>query len=173
MTSAGRSDCSTRPSASLPGGGAKLHHVWHDRDIKRSVYKELWLQGDVIGVNNVTLWHGEDLLHTQPVYVVVRSQVMNNIFTMVMITMVLLNTINMGAQLDLDIIVKVFKKPVGPLVGFASQFLFMPLFSFLVGWLVTEDTLFRQVFLWPSTRLLQPSQTGPLCPWLLSWRHRL
>ena len=39
--------------------------------------------------------------------------------------------------------VKVFKKPVGPLVGFVSQFLFMPLFSFLVGWIITDDYLFR------------------------------
>ena len=42
-----------------------------------------------------------------------------------------------------QIIVKVFKKPVGPLVGFVSQFLFMPLFSFLVGWVITDDYLFR------------------------------
>ena len=40
-------------------------------------------------------------------------------------------------------LVKVFKKPVGPLVGFVSQFLFMPLFSFLVGWVITDDYLFR------------------------------
>ena len=42
-----------------------------------------------------------------------------------------------------QITVKVFKKPVGPLVGFVSQFLFMPLFSFLVGWVITDDYLFR------------------------------
>ena len=44
---------------------------------------------------------------------------------------------------DKDIVVKVFKKPVGPIVGFVSQFLFMPLFSFLVGWIITDDYLFR------------------------------
>ena len=43
----------------------------------------------------------------------------------------------------LNIIVKVFKKPVGPIVGFVSQFLFMPLFSFLIGWIITDDYLFR------------------------------
>ena len=42
-----------------------------------------------------------------------------------------------------QIMAKVFKKPVGPLVGFVSQFLFMPLFSFLVGWVITDDYLFR------------------------------
>jgi len=60
-----------------------------------------------------------------------------------MIVLILLNTINMGAQLDLHIIVSVFRKPIGPCVGFFCQFVFMPLFSFLVGWLVTEDNLFR------------------------------
>ena len=44
---------------------------------------------------------------------------------------------------DKYIVVKVFKKPVGPIVGFVSQFLFMPLFSFLVGWIITDDYLFR------------------------------
>ena len=32
---------------------------------------------------------------------------------------------------------------MGPIVGFVSQFLFMPLFSFLVGWIITDDYLFR------------------------------
>merc|ERR1719180_20266 len=67
----------------------------------------------------------------------------NKFCTLVMVVMVLLNSINMGAQLDISIIVKVFKKPVGPIVGFVSQFLFMPLFSFLVGWIITDDYLFR------------------------------
>ena len=48
-----------------------------------------------------------------------------------------------GKNKDKDIVVKVFKKPVGPIVGFVSQFLFMPLFSFLVGWIITDDYLFR------------------------------
>ena len=44
-------------------------------------------------------------------------------------------------------ITKVFKKPVGPIVGFVSQFLFMPLFSFLIGWIITDDYLFRCLFI--------------------------
>ena len=60
-----------------------------------------------------------------------------------MILMVVVNTINMGAQLDIEVIKSVFKKPVGPFVGFICQFGFMPLFSFFIGWLITEDKLFR------------------------------
>ena len=47
---------------------------------------------------------------------------------------------------DKNLVAKVFKKPVGPIVGFVSQFLFMPLFSFLIGWIITDDYLFRCLF---------------------------
>lgn len=71
------------------------------------------------------------------------SRTLNDLFTLVMIIMVVINTINMGAQLDIEIIKEVFKKPVGPIVGIVSQFGFMPLFSFFIGWLITDDMLFR------------------------------
>jgi len=61
----------------------------------------------------------------------------------VMICMVVVNTVNMGGQLDLQIIKDVFKKPIGPAVGFASQFVIMPLLSFGIGALMFEDKLFR------------------------------
>ena len=108
--------------------------------------KPLWLSGDVIGYNNLSLWvdnRWNDTRITTPVFVIMNNPFWNKFCTLVMVVMVLLNSINMGAQLDIGIIVKVFKKPVGPVVGFVSQFLFMPLFSFLVGWIITDDYLFR------------------------------
>eukprot|EP00095_Tigriopus_kingsejongensis_P009983 maker-scaffold17_size721972-snap-gene-6.25 protein:Tk09983 transcript:maker-scaffold17_size721972-snap-gene-6.25-mRNA-1 annotation:"hypothetical protein DAPPUDRAFT_309863" len=75
--------------------------------------------------------------------VVVKDQTMNDLFTLVLTIMIIANTINMGGQLDLEIIKEVFKKPVGPIVGFVSQFILMPLFAFGVGWLVSSNTLFR------------------------------
>ncbi|CAL4064562.1 unnamed protein product, partial [Meganyctiphanes norvegica] len=51
--------------------------------------------------------------------------------------------VNMGMQLDLSIIFAVLKKPIGPLCGFISQFLFMPAFSYLIGWLFLPDPLHR------------------------------
>jgi len=113
------------------------------KDIRRSAKKSLILHGDIIGIDELKLWHNDDLLHTQTIYVILSDATLNNIFTLVMIIMVLVNTINMGAQLDLEIIKEVFKKPIGPFVGFISQFFFMPLFSFLVGWLLSDDMLFR------------------------------
>lgn len=61
--------------------------------------------------------------------VVVKDRTLNMIFTGVMTLMVVVNTVNMGGQLDMQIIKDVFKKPIGPAVGFFSQFVCMPLVS--------------------------------------------
>ena len=44
------------------------------------------------------------------------------------------NLVNLGSQLDLEIIKEVLKKPIGPAVGFASQFIVMPMVSIQVFW---------------------------------------
>ncbi len=67
------------------------------------------------------------LLREIEVLVAVKDKTLNNIFTLVVTCMVIINTVNMGGQLDLDVIKAVFKKPIGPAVGFCSQFLLMPL----------------------------------------------
>ena len=38
---------------------------------------------------------------------------LNNLFILVMTCMIIVNTINMGAQLDLEVVKEVFKKPIG------------------------------------------------------------
>ena len=48
-----------------------------------------------------------------------------------MIIMAVLNTINMGCALDMAIVKQNILRPVGPIVGFISQFTFMPLVSVL------------------------------------------
>ena len=42
--------------------------------------------------------------------------------------------INMGCALDLEVMKKVLRRPVGPAIGFVSQFLFMPICSFALGY---------------------------------------
>ena len=44
-----------------------------------------------------------------------------------MIVMAVLNTINMGCVLDMSVVKQNIFRPVGPIVGFVSQFTFMPL----------------------------------------------
>ena len=60
---------------------------------------------------------------------ILTDRTLPDIFTLVMTIMIVLNTVNMGGQLDLQIIKEVFKKPIGPVVGAVSQFLLMPLVS--------------------------------------------
>ena len=46
---------------------------------------------------------------TTPVYIIMNNPFWNKFCTLVMVVMVLLNSINMGAQLDISIIVKVLE----------------------------------------------------------------
>ena len=110
---------------------------------RKSSAKNVEVNADILGVEVLEFWLNDQLIHNATVYVIMSDRTLNDLFTLVMIIMVLFNTINMGAQLDIEIIKEVFKKPVGPIVGIVSQFGFMPLFSFLVGWLITDDLLFR------------------------------
>ena len=56
-----------------------------------------------------------------------KQRLLSTIFTISVVTLVSLNYINMGCALDIDVVKAVLKKPIAPLVGFASQFIFMPL----------------------------------------------
>ena len=110
---------------------------------RKSTAKTVAVRADVIGEKTLEFWNKETLLHTEKIVVGMNDRTLNNLFTLIMIVMVVVNTVNMGAQLDIEIIKEVFKKPIGPFVGFLSQFGFMPLFSYFIGWAITEDKLFR------------------------------
>jgi len=71
------------------------------------------------------------------------SKTMDDLFVGTAVTFMLLNTVNMGCQLNVDIILSVLKKPIGPAVGVVSQFFFMPCFSFFIGWILLNDPLRR------------------------------
>jgi len=48
--------------------------------------------------------------------------------------------INFGCALDLKVMKEVLRRPVGPAIGFVSQFVFMPLISFLLGYLFPHSS---------------------------------
>lgn len=58
-----------------------------------------------------------------------KSHTLDHTFIAVGSFFMLLNNINMGAQLDLEIIKSVLKRPLGPICGFISQFAIMPVVS--------------------------------------------
>ncbi len=51
----------------------------------------------------------------------------------------MLGSINMGCALDLSIIKANILRPVGPIVGFISQFTLMPLVIFMIRFRVTKN----------------------------------
>lgn len=58
-------------------------------------------------------------------------------------TIVSINYISMGCQIDIALIWKTLKKPLPPLLGCTCQFLFMPLVSYGIGLLLLENALMR------------------------------
>ncbi len=107
-------------------------------DMLWSKKHQLHLEAHVIGVDslNVTsevvrsgfgIVSKNETAMAVPVTAILADRTLNNLFTGIMMTMIIINTVNMGGQLDLHIIKEVFKRPVGPVVGFISQFVLMPL----------------------------------------------
>lgn len=58
-----------------------------------------------------------------------QDKLINKLFTIFVATVVTINYINFGCALELDVIKKVLRRPIGPAVGFACQFIIMPLVS--------------------------------------------
>ena len=103
-------------------------------DMLWSQWKSLHLHAHVIGVDvlNITskINNGKSQFHQSlEVKVVLADRTLADIFMAIMYTMIIINTVNMGGQLDLKVVREVFRRPVGPAVGFASQFVIMPLVS--------------------------------------------
>ena len=110
------------------------------QDMEFSVEKSLAINAVIIGTNklNITAFTIDENGTETPrdeskvidLEVIVGDRTLQNLFTIIMTIMVTINSVNMGGQLDLQVIKEVFKKPIGPVVGLVSQFLFMPLVSF-------------------------------------------
>lgn len=73
------------------------------------------------------------LKHSNPLNVkVVRSQgIIDHLFTYSVAVLVSVIYISFGCALDWSVFRTTFRRPVGPIIGFWCQFLFMPLVSFL------------------------------------------
>ncbi|XP_037785974.1 ileal sodium/bile acid cotransporter-like [Penaeus monodon] len=64
----------------------------------------------------------------------------DQIFTAAMIILVGIAYINMGCAIDLEIIKRTLKRPVAPAIGLASQYLFMPLTSYALGYFLFKES---------------------------------
>ncbi|CAG5013866.1 unnamed protein product [Parnassius apollo] len=73
---------------------------------------------------------------TIPVTVIRPERIIDTIFTSSVAAFVSLIFINFGCAMHWPTVKEVLKRPIGPLIGMCGQFLFMPLMSFGLGFLV-------------------------------------
>ncbi|CAN7992443.1 unnamed protein product [Ixodes hexagonus] len=91
------------------------------------------------GASNGTRQKTSDPL---PVSVIRKQSVLSLAFTVSVAVLVSLNYINMGCALDMDTVKNVLRRPIGPIVGFFSQYLAMPLVAYgMAKWLFDEAYL--------------------------------
>ncbi|KAG7198783.1 hypothetical protein KM043_001764 [Ampulex compressa] len=73
------------------------------------------------------------------VTVIPEERAINTIFTTSIIVLVSILYINFGCALDWNVCRDVLRRPVGPLIGFACQFFFMPLLSYGLGYFLFPE----------------------------------
>ncbi|KAK7071074.1 hypothetical protein SK128_024596 [Halocaridina rubra] len=84
----------------------------------------------------------QELMESEPVNVKVQRghRVLDVIFIHVIIALIFVVYINLGCAIDLKVIKNTLRRPVAPAIGLASQYLFMPLLSYGVGYGLFYDT---------------------------------
>ncbi|KAJ0170814.1 hypothetical protein K1T71_013586 [Dendrolimus kikuchii] len=73
---------------------------------------------------------------TLPIIIVRPERIIDRVFTSSVATFVSLIFINFGCAMHWPTVKGVLKRPIGPLIGMCGQFLFMPLMSFGLGFLI-------------------------------------
>ena len=108
---------------------------------------QLNVTGKFLGFSAVTLYVeetspenvSERLVDTEVLTVtVLRSKAKktaSKVFGYSVAVLISLAYINMGCALDLKVLREVLRRPIGPLIGFTAQFIFMPICSFILGYL--------------------------------------
>lgn len=80
---------------------------------------------------------------TLNVVIVREERLIDRIFTASIIALVSILYINFGAALDLGKVKEILVRPIGPLIAFVCQFLFMPLVSVLFLLIFIIDVIFH------------------------------
>ncbi len=68
------------------------------------------------------------------------TRLIDTLFTISVITFIAILYICFGATIDLSSVGGILKKPIGPVICFVSQFIFMPLASFGLGYFLFPDS---------------------------------
>lgn len=111
---------------------------------------EYSIQGVFLGKQSMTFeveWQNgqkEQLVDDALSVIIIReSRAIDHAFTGTVALLVSINYINFGAALQLDVLKSIMRRPIGPIIGFVCQFLFMPLLSYGLGHLLfpTDHTM--------------------------------
>lgn len=79
-----------------------------------------------------------------PVSVVRKKTIQSKLFAYSVAILVSLAYINMGCAMDLKVVKQTLKKPIGPMIGFICQYIFMPLIAFALGFIFPASEAFGQ-----------------------------
>lgn len=71
-----------------------------------------------------------------PVTVLRDRRLIDTLFTISVITFIAILYISFGATIDLSCVKDILVKPIGPAICFVSQYVFMPVASYLLGLLL-------------------------------------
>lgn len=103
-------------------------------------------QMDIFYENNQTV--GRTLLKRVGIVTTVNeNKKLSAAFTIMVIILVSLNTVNMGCALDTDVVLQTIKRPTALFIGFFTHYFFMPLFAFIIGKLLFEDVPYLRLSL--------------------------
>ncbi|XP_034251666.1 ileal sodium/bile acid cotransporter-like [Thrips palmi] len=80
-----------------------------------------------------------------PVVVTRPKRVIDTVFTASVATLVAIIFINFGCALDWDVVKKTVKRPIGPAIGFTSQYVVLPLISFGLAKLLFPNDVAMQL----------------------------
>jgi len=95
-------------------------------------------------VNAIAKYNDTTKTATLPVSVVRKKTIQSKLFSYSVAILVSLAYINMGCAMDLKVVKETLKKPIGPMIGFICQYIFMPLIAFALGFIFPAAEVFGQ-----------------------------
>lgn len=102
------------------------------------------ITGKFLGFTNVkaVLKKDNDILAEKklPISITRKKTIQSKLFSYSVAILVSLAYINMGCAMDLEVVKKTIKKPIGPLIGFLCQYFVMPLLSYGLGFIFGQNS---------------------------------
>ncbi|CAL4124803.1 unnamed protein product [Meganyctiphanes norvegica] len=89
---------------------------------------------EVIFLSNSTRSGTAQTSNTLNIKVKRSDPLLSNIFIVTIIILVSIAYVSLGCAIDFNIVIATMKRPVAPIIGLASQFIFMPLISYAIGY---------------------------------------